>query len=243
MAVGRCYPGASQYSNLELRTSIIDKGGDDLSYKKKLLNGVAVELAVLEGEYEGNYRTRIEEVGERLLSVGVPFEHGELVPLREGTKVKVTFCDETAVYSFEGKIMQRIAIPVPILVLELPDTVKKVQRRNFVRVPASFPVTFRMVTREGLSDLYKAMMLDLSGGGMRFSTKEHVENRALLYAQLTLPNGEIQTPVRVSRVINIEDTKRYSVSVEFYEISERERDKIIRCVFDIQRAMRKKGLV
>lgn len=214
-----------------------------MSYKKKLLHGLAVELAVLEGEYQGNYRTKIEEVGERLLSVGVPFEHGELVPVREGTKVKITFCDETAVYSFEGSIMQRIAVPVPILVLVLPDTVEKVQRRHFVRVPASFPVSFRMVTREGLSDLYKAIMLDLSGGGMRFSTKEFVENKALLYAQFSLPNGEIQTPVRVCRVVRIEDTKKYSISVEFHEISERERDKIIRCVFDIQRAMRKKGLV
>lgn len=214
-----------------------------MSYKKKLLHGLAVELIALEGEYEGHYRTRIEEVGERLLSVGAPFERGELVPLREGTKVKLIFWDKAAVYSFEGKIMQRIAVPVPIFILELPDTVEKVQRRDFVRVAALFPVTFRMVTREGLSDLYQATMVDLSGGGMCFSTQERVENKSLLYVHLTLPNGELQTPVRVCRVVNIEDTKRYNVSVQFHEISERERDKIIRCVFDIQRAMRKKGLV
>lgn len=214
-----------------------------MSYKKKLLNGLAVELIALEGEYEGKYRTRIEEVGERLLLVGAPFEHGELVPLREGTKVKITFWDEAAAYSFEGKIMQRIAVPVPLFVLELPDTVAKVQRRNFVRVPALFPVTFRMVTLKGLSDLHKATMLDLSGGGMRFTTKERVENRSLLYTQLSLPTGELQTPVRVIRVEKVEDAKLYRVSTEFHEILERERDRIIRCVFDIQRAMRKKGLV
>lgn len=214
-----------------------------MSYKKKLSPGLAVELIALEGKYEGHYRTRIEEVGEKLLLVGAPFDNGELVPLREGTKVKLTFWDETAVYSFEGKIMQRIAVPVPMFVLELPDTVDKVQRRNYVRVPALFPIMFRMVTREGLSDLYQATMIDLSGGGLRFSTRERVENKSLLYIQISLPTGEIQSPVRVIRVEKIEDTKLYSVSTEFYEISERERDKIIRCVFDKQRAMRKKGLV
>lgn len=214
-----------------------------MSYKKKLYHGLAVELIALEGEYSGNYRTRIEEVGERLLLVGAPFQHGQLVPLREGTKVKLTFCDEAAVYSFEGKIMQRIAVPVPMFVLELPDTVAKVQRRNFVRVNASFPIKFRMVTREGLSDSYNAMMLDLSGGGVRFTTKERVEDRSLLYVHITLPIGELQTPVRVIRAIKTEETNLYSVSNEFYEISERERDTIIRCVFDIQREMRKKGLV
>ncbi|EHQ91598.1 flagellar brake protein [Desulfosporosinus youngiae] len=214
-----------------------------MSYKKKLSLGMAVELTVLEGDYEGHYRSRVEEMGERLLSVGVPIENGELVPVREGTKVKVTFWDETAAYSFEGKIMQRIAVPFPIFVLVLPDTVAKVQRRDFVRVPATFPITFRMVTREGLSDSFKAVTLDLSGGGMRFSTKERIENKSLLFVQFSLPHGEIQTPASVCRVVSIEDTKQYSVSVKFHEISERERDKIIRCVFDIQRAMRKKGLV
>lgn len=214
-----------------------------MSYKNKLQLGLTVELVVLEGDYEGKYRTRIEEVGERILAVGAPYAHGEVVPLREGTKIKLTFWDETAAYSFEGKIMQRVAVPVPIFILELPDSIDKVQRRNFVRVPAVFPITFRMVTREGLSDVHKAMMLDLSGGGMRFSTKERVENKSILYAHLNLPNGEVQTPVRVCRAEWMESTKRYRISVEFHDLSERERDKIIRCVFDIQRAMRKKGLV
>lgn len=212
-------------------------------YKGKLIYGLTVELVVLEGEYVGKYRTRIEEVGERILAVGAPFDHGEVVPLREGTKVKLTFWDEAAAYSFEGKIMQRIAVPVPMFILELPDSVDKVQRRSFVRVPAFFPISFRSVTKEGLSDLQKGTLLDLSGGGMRFSTKDRVENRSLLYVLISLPNGELKTPVRVCRAEKIEDSKHYVVSVEFHDILERERDQIIRCVFDIQRAMRKKGLV
>ena len=214
-----------------------------MSYKKKLILGLAVELVVSDGEYEGNYRTRIEEVGERIIAVGAPFDHGEIVPLREGTQVKLTFWDEAAAYSFEGKIMQRIAVPIPMFVLELPDSVDKVQRRNFVRVPAFYPVSFRVVTKEGLSDLQKGTMIDLSGGGLRFLTKERVDNKALLYALIALPNGELKTPVRVCRAEKIEDSKHYTVSVEFHDIAERERDQIIRCVFDIQRAMRKKGLV
>lgn len=214
-----------------------------MSYKKKLLLGLAVELVVEEGDYEGRYMTRIEEVGERILAVGAPFNHGKIVPLREGTKVKLTFWDEAAAYSFEGKIMQRIAVPIPMFILELPDSVAKVQRRNYVRVPALFPITFRSVTKEGLSDLYNGTLLDLSGGGMRFLTKERVENNSLLYLILALPKGELRTPVRVCRADKPEDSKHYTVSVEFHDITERERDQVIRCVFDIQRAMRKKGLI
>ena len=217
-------------------------GGEDL-LKKKLILGLAVELNVSEGEYKGKYRTRIEAVGESILVVGAPFKEREVVPLREGTKVTLTFWDESAAYSFEGKILQRIAVPIPMLVLELPRSVAKVQRRNFVRVPALYPLSFRSVTKEGLSDTQQGTLLDLSGGGMRFLTKNHLESNALLFVQLSLPKGDLQTPVRVCRAVKIEDSNRYTVSVEFHDISERERDQIISCVFDIQRIMRKKGLL
>lgn len=177
------------------------------------------------------------------MSVEAPFIERQVIPLIEGTVLEITFWDEISAYSFDAKIIQRIAVPVPLFVLELPDEVRKVQRRNFVRVPAYYSVTFRIVTRNGLSDTKKADMQDLSGGGMRFRTKEHVENEAILFANLLLPAGELQTPVRVRRVDQTEDGKAFIVSAEFYEISEKDRDKIIRCVFDLQRAMRRKGLV
>jgi len=119
-----------------------------MSYKKKLVLGLPVELDVLEGVYEGVYRSRIEEVGEKILVVGAPYQNGELIPLREGTKVKLTFWDEVSAYSFQAKIMQRIAVPIPMFMFALPDTVTKIQRRNFVRVSATYPLTFQSVTKE-----------------------------------------------------------------------------------------------
>ena len=214
-----------------------------MSYKKQLSIGLLMELVVSEGEYVGRYKTRIEDIGDKILAIGAPFERGEVVSLREGTKVKLTYWDETAAYSFEGKVLRRIAVPVPTLVVELPNYVTKVQRRSFVRVPALYPVTFQSVTKEGLSDLHQATMLDLSGGGMRFLTEERVESKALLFTHLTLPNGDLQTPVRVCRVNKVEDGKRYMVAVEFRDLQERARDRIIICASEMQRAMRKKGLV
>lgn len=214
-----------------------------MPYVEKLLPGLAVELDVLEGDYLGKYRTRIEEVGAESLSVAALFHNGEVVPLHEGTKVKLTFWDEAAAYSFVGKIIHRIAGPLPMFMLVLPKSLAKVQRRNYVRVPALFQVSYQIVTKNGLSDFQKGTMLDLSGGGMRFSAKDRVADKSLLYVQLALPKGEMKTLVRVCRVEKMDDNKRFTVSVEFHDITERDRDQIIRGVFDIQRALRKKGLV
>ena len=212
-------------------------------YRKKILLGLVLELDVAEGEYVGKYRTRIEEVGEKIIAVGAPIVDGEVVPLREGTKVKLIYWDEVSAYSFEGEIMQRVSVPIPMFILELPDSITKVQRRNFVRVPATYPFNFQILNQEGLSDVYKGTMIDLSGGGIRFLTEERMENKSLIYAQLNLPSGTLETPLRVCRVERTEDSKRYRVSTEFHELAERVRDRIIRCVFDIQRDLRKKGLV
>lgn len=214
-----------------------------MDYRKKLIPGLAVDLEVPEGSYAGQYKTHLDEVGEKILSVFVPIAQGELVPLHEGTRVKVIFWDEVAAYTIETVIIQRIAVPVPLFVLEFPDNISRVQRRNFVRVPAYYPVTFRYVNRQGLSDSIKGTMLDLSGGGMRFQTKEKVDKGAILIANLDLPSGLMQVSARVCRIFKIEDSENYSISVDFYQITERERDRIIRCVFDLQRNMRKKGLV
>lgn len=213
-----------------------------MSYKKKLFPGAAIELILPDGDYKGNYHTRVEEVGERIISVAAPYHQGEVIALRVGTVLEVTYYDEVSAYSFDTRVKQRIAVPIPIFVLDFPDEIRKVQRRNFVRIPAIYPVIFRMVTKEGLSDPKAGNMLDLSGGGMRFRTVEKLENNSLLYAQLKLPSGEINTPVRVRRVQKIEDKNAYNISAEFYEISERDRDRVIRCVFELQRTMRKKGL-
>jgi c-di-GMP-binding flagellar brake protein YcgR len=214
-----------------------------LSYRGKLVAGLAVDLHVLEGDYKGKYKTHVDEVGEKRVSIFAPSHMGEIVPLREGTRVEIVFWDEIASYAMETVIEQRIAVPVQIFVLEFPDDIRRVQRRNFVRVAAYYPVSFQVVERTGLSNMLKGNMLDLSGGGMRFQTSEKIEKDALIYTFFQLPTGEIKTPARVCRVEPIEDTRKSSVSVEFYQISDRERNRITRCVFDIQREMRKKGLV
>lgn len=214
-----------------------------MSYLKKLSPGLAVEILIADGEYKGKYKTHIDEVGERLLSVFAPTYQGTVIPLHEGEKVEIVFWDEIASYAMDTVIVQRIAVPIPIFVLEFSDEIQRVQRRNFVRVPASYPLTYRVIERTGLSQMKRGRTLDLSGGGMRFETPEKLDNGAILHTSLELPVGEISTPARVCRVEKNEDSRNYAISLEFFQISERERDQVIRCVFDLQRAMRKKGLI
>lgn len=216
-----------------------------MSHVQKLKPGLPLELDVLEGVYKGKYRSQVEEMGEKILVIGAFYEQGEVVPLREGTKVKLTYWDELAAYSFEAVIMQRIAIPLPMFVLALPDSIARIQRRSYVRIPIAYPMTFRIVLEDGVSDKYEGVMLDLSGGGVRFRFKTQIfmEQDSLLEANIFLPDEILQASLRVIRVDESENNSEYIVSGEFFNISERQRDQIVRFVFKIQRELRKKGLI
>ena len=214
-----------------------------MSYSTRIVQGLPLELDVLEGPYKGKYRSRVEEVGEKILVIGAPYDKGEVVPLREGTRVRLSYWDEVSAYLFEAVIMQRIAVPFPTFVLALPESVTKVQRRNYVRVSVVYPITFQVVLEDSLSDTYEGTTLDLSGGGLMFKTEKRLKRGSLLDTHIFMPKRILHLPLRVIRSEREEDTKLYITSSEFIDISERIRDDIIRCVFEIQREIRKKGLV
>lgn len=214
-----------------------------MSYKKRLLPGTTIELKISNGDYQGIYRTKVDDIREQMLFIGAPYDQGQILPLRVGTVLEVFFYDDISAYCFDTTIKQRIALPIPIFVLDLPDEIRKIQRRQFVRVKTAFPIIYRIITEKGLSDPGNGKLLDLSGGGMRFETLAKLENNALFSIQLKLPSGELNTLGRVLRVQRIEKAKSYNISSEFYEISEHDRDMIIRYVFELQRTLRKKGLI
>jgi len=212
-------------------------------YQDKIYEGMSVELIVPDGEYKGRYRTRVEEVGTRILSVGTPFSEGRFIPLREGTVLEVVFADEISAYSFFSTIIRRVGYPIPTFIMEFPEKIRKIQRRQFVRVPVALPITYRIVDREGLSEVKDGIILDLSGGGIQLKTYEDLPSETILLMKMDLGTNTVEVPGMTIRSVKEQDKQSYLVSIRFHEISERLRDSIIRYVFEVQREMRKKGLV
>lgn len=212
-------------------------------YEEKLYEGLSVELVIAKGEYQGRYRTRIEEIGTRILSIGVPVAQGQFIPLREGTELELIFANDICAYSFFTTIIKRIALPVPTFILEFPSKIHKIQRRKYVRVPVIRTIKYRVLDKAGISEEKEAYMFDLSGGGLLMTTTEKLEPATLILIQLMISSQNMEIPGTVIRAEKDEDKGVYKTSIEFHEITEKTRDQIIRHVFDIQREMRKKGLV
>lgn len=214
-----------------------------LLYEDKLYEGLSVEFFIDEGEYKGKYRTKIEELGEKIISIGVPIKEGHFVPLREGTPLRVFFCDDLTAYIFASVIIQRLAAPIPTLIIEYPQRIIKIQRRKYVRVEVVNFIQYRIVEKDGLGDYQNGYMLDLSGGGMLIGAEQRVKEKSLILIDFPLKEERLELPGKVIRCLKDDEKKQYQLSVEFHNIVEKTRDKIIRYVFDIQREMRQKGLI
>lgn len=214
-----------------------------MRYQDKLFEGLSIEIIISDGEYKGRYRTRIEEMGVRIISIGVPVSQGGFIPLREGTTLDVIFCDDVSAYSFTSVIINRITIPIPNLVIEFPSKITKIQRRQYVRLPLVTPLEYRILEKDGLSKGKKGYTIDLSGGGILFKTKDDLPSNTIITIRTVIGDENIELPATVIRSVKEEENNDYGISAEFHEISENTRDKIIRYIFDVQRDRRKKGLI
>ncbi len=105
-----------------------------------------------------------------------------------------------------------------------------IQRREFVRVVA--PQRVKLDDLTGL--VVDTHSVNLSGGGMLISAKPPLPIASETELQFSLDLGPKQTPVvGMAKVVRVEED--YQLGIVFTEISDVDRDRLIRFIFDRQR--------
>lgn len=120
------------------------------------------------------------------------------------------------------------------------------------------PASLRTVTdiKEGLDEIqdlilnednYKCTIVDISGGGIRVFSKRQLEKNEMVYVKFTLNfnSGDKETDV-LAKVVdsqkNSKDETMFDSRLQFINISEADREEIVKYVFEQQRNMLKKEL-
>jgi c-di-GMP-binding flagellar brake protein YcgR len=188
------------------------------------------------------YKATVQDEDKETFSITIPVAEGNYLFIKEGEWISATFHEENGiVYKFTTMIIKRkIENNIPMYVLTIPEKYTKVQRRNYVRVTTMYPIEysiFTVDTQTVFSNFKTAMLLDLSGGGLRFKSKEKIELSEKVALKLKYEEEEVLIRGKVVRVDKTEDSE-YIYGVSFSNPSERERDKIIKIVFTIIRRQR-----
>ena len=110
------------------------------------------------------YKSKIQGLENGRIHIDIPLQNNDFLLLNIGDEVKViSYGQEAVVYEMSCKIHSRKTEGnIRLYILEKPYKIKKVQRRNHVRVNTT------KVIKCLKGDLtFDALLLDLSGGGMR----------------------------------------------------------------------------
>ncbi len=228
--------------------------------------GNKIELVQLEQVIKNDknkkvYVSKIYDIlSEDTLQIAMPIYEGKIVPLPVDEKYSACF------YTTKGLLQCNVLITsryksgnlffLEIYMLEEPA---KVQRREFYRYKCALPASLRVVSdmeyetgvyedidvSEDELEWQQAKILDISGGGVRLIQKTHLEKNELIKIKFEMGMvGEIMKFNLFARILSStimnNQTGLYEQRLEFMKITQDDRDKIIRYIFENERINRAK---
>ncbi|AJA47903.1 putative glycosyltransferase [Clostridium pasteurianum DSM 525 = ATCC 6013] len=197
------------------------------------------------------YKSSIQDMGKGYIGISIPVCNGKYAPLSENQQVTVVYYDKNNLYGFNANVIGRKKDKIPIILLSMPEDIKKVQRRKFFRVNLLKEVEY-LKADKNISDstfneliknpknFKKALMIDLSGGGLRLKTKEEIKLGDRFIIKIPLQQEEIFVIDDCVRVYKDTDSNLYVSGFSFVNIDTKVQDKIIAYLFWIMREQMKK---
>lgn len=193
------------------------------------------------------YKALIIDIQEDFLKINLPVNNGEYLILNKGEEVEInSYFDENRCFSFNSKVISRGKEGNIIYYkLSKPYNIKKIQRRNFFRVNLVSEIEYKVITNVNKEDLEKisykkALMVDLSAGGVRIKTKDNVNKDDLLLVNIRLSEIELEIKCNIVRIENTDDKEKLC-GLRFLDITSAESESIIKELFAIVRKQRANG--
>lgn len=211
---------------------------------------VVMESISSENDEKIIFRSKVLDIKDDTFLIGPPIkeETNRTEPIiPEDTAFEVQFVAKNQkVYKFQTKLIEKKrADGIAMFVLELPDEKDfiYIQRRSFIRVEALLKV--KVISPNNEFSAFDTYSVDISAGGLKLILPKNItlEEEQLVICSFILPISENDVYMQLkSRVVRITDriSNRY-VSLQFEDITENERQSIVKYCFERQLELRKKG--
>ncbi len=197
------------------------------------------------------YRCKLVDINDKHLFIDYPvnMKTGRTVFLLDGTQLKASFISkDNSVYLFETEVQGRTKQNIPMITLLAPevDNLVKIQRRQYVRVDTAIDVALHPLNGEFIP--FVTVTSDISAGGasiiLPLNTTFEPDTIFNLWIVLTMQSGDFQYLTLKSRSIRViagREGERDKMPIEFLDISDSERQLIIRYSFERQINLKRKG--
>ncbi len=207
--------------------------------------GDKVEL-LTELDKDGNqehYFTSVQEIIDGELVISAPIVKGRIEPLEIRRTYGMCIYTHKGLYRCEVELLSREKRDnLFLLTISLQSDLVKYQRRQYYRMDCILEFSFKGIDTD---EWYNAVILDISGGGIRFYTKKELKEGDGIFNHIILNMGEREHNLFLGgKVVNVERHIRdreikYEVREAFDSIDEGDREIIIKYIFDEERRRRK----
>lgn len=198
---------------------------------------------------------------EDRLKIAIPSESGKIVLLPNNARIDACFYTSKGLYQGRFIIVDRYKEGnLLVQVIELINELTKYQRRQYFRLNCTMSINYLpldieqakefaldkyLVERLEMAPTNTAVALDISGGGMRFVSKNKHDVNSIIAISLAIDYAQsIKKYGMLAKVIGVSKSKNnsmlYEHRVEFCNLNGSEREEIIRYIFDEERKRRKK---
>lgn len=209
---------------------------------------IELEVQQLMGEKQEKYISKIQEVSEEgEIIILAPMESGRIISLELNQNYGMCVYTSNGLYRCEVAVTERIRDDNLYLIkLEVQSALQKYQRRQYYRLDCM--LTFHYKDDDN-GEWEEGIILDISGGGIRFTSKKKLLDKKGVINHLQLNYEQEECHLYLSGVIVESSNLRaqdniYENRVVFDEITIEEREIIIKFIFEEERRRRKnkKGL-
>ncbi|MCR5747175.1 MAG: flagellar brake protein [Lachnospiraceae bacterium] len=208
------------------------------------------------------YSTRVYDiVSDDEIKINMPFENGHVVLLEVGDDYDLCFYSEKGLYQCYARITDRYKSDnVFVLCLELTSPLRKFQRREYYRLNCVLSMKCREVGEKEYAEMQEndvsiintdlilenGVIVDISGGGAKFISNKIYEKDAKILFMFKLDvSGVPREFSAIGRIVLSEEVEgrggQYKNHIQFINIKDRDREGIIRYIFEEERKIRRKA--
>lgn len=202
----------------------------------------------VEGRAEG--KTKIAAITDQVVWIESPSDMTTLKTffLHEEEVMRVFFFQgDNQLFAFDTKVVKRISDAQMTLryAFNLPDEkkIKRIQRREYLRVPEMINVTVLAVDEESFES-FETTSLDLSAGGMKIIANRapvEVNESLVVVFRIEDEKGSPQLFRIKSRLVRVHKQEvKQELSLAFEDLTPRDQETILRYCFRVQLEARKR---
>ncbi|MGN0431630.1 MAG: flagellar brake protein [Lachnospiraceae bacterium] len=211
------------------------------------------------------YRSQVHDIiSEDRMEITMPMEQTKLILLPVDGEYDAVFYGNSNLYQCFLRIIDRYkSNNVYILVVEMTSNLRKYQRREYYRFSCALEMCARPLVEEEVKaieqkeaylltpglPLKRSVIVDISGGGLRFMSNQRYEPESLIYCTYHLlidgKNRECEIIGKILSVKEVESRKgTFEHRVQYVNLGVNEREEIIKYIFEEERKSRRreKGL-